>query len=54
MTDYVRDALETQLADLKRKLAKREDQPGFAANVAEIRVAIAALEAELASRVAES
>jgi hypothetical protein len=36
------------LAELRRKLAKREDQPGFAANAAALKARIAQLEAMLA------
>lgn len=42
MTAAERDAL---VADLRRKLAKRRDEPGFAVNVREIEARIAELEA---------
>lgn len=48
MTDAERAAKAAQLADLRRKLAKRTDEPGFAANVADLEAKIASLEAELA------
>ena len=44
------DALKLRLSDLERKLRAREGQPGFKANVEELREAIAALEAEIAAR----
>lgn len=48
MTEAQRAAKQAQLADLRRKHAKRKDEPGFAANVAELEQRIAQLEAELA------
>lgn len=48
MTEAQRAAKQAQLADLRRKRAKRKDEPGFAANVAELEQRIAQLEAELA------
>jgi hypothetical protein len=48
MTPEERAALEAELTDLRRKLDKREDMPGFAANVAAIRTRIAEIEALLA------
>ncbi len=42
MTAAERDAL---VADLRRKLSKRRDEPGFAANVRDIEAKIAELEA---------
>lgn len=42
-----RSVVETRLADLKRKLKARENLPGYAENVAAIKRAIAALEADL-------
>lgn len=47
MTEQQRAAKATQLADLRRKLAKRTDEPGFAANVADLEVKIAQLQAQL-------
>jgi hypothetical protein len=44
MTPEERAALEAELADLQRKLAKRQDEPGFAANVAAIKARIAVIE----------
>lgn len=49
MTPEERQALETEMSDLQRKLAKRKDQPGFAANAAEIEARIAEIEALLAA-----
>lgn len=43
MTEEQRQSL---LADLRRKLEKRRDMPGFAANVAELEERIAELEAQ--------
>lgn len=40
--------LTAELAALHRKRARRTDQPGFAANVAEIDARIAVIEAQLA------
>jgi hypothetical protein len=45
MTD---EDLAAELAALRRKLEKRKDQPGFAANAAAIEARIAEIEAELA------
>lgn len=42
-------ALTDELAALRRKRTRRTDQPGFAANVAQIDARIAVIEAELAS-----
>lgn len=36
--------MEEELADLKRKLKKRENQPGFDANVRDLKARIAELE----------
>lgn len=38
--------MEQELADLKRKLAKRRDRPGYADNVKAIEARIAELEAQ--------
>lgn len=43
-----RPALEAEVARLQAKLRARKDQPGFAANVAELRARIAELQAQLA------
>lgn len=48
MTETQRAAKQAQLEDLRRKHAKRKDEPGFASNVAELEQRIAQLEAELA------
>lgn len=48
MTEEDRAALETERADLARKVAKRRDQGGFAQNVIDIDARIAAIDAELA------
>lgn len=50
MADYVMQALEMRRDALQGKLNARDGQAGFAGNVAEIRVALAALDAEIASR----
>ena len=42
-------AIEAALADLRRKLAKRENQAGFARNVEALKNRIAELEAERAA-----
>lgn len=42
-----RAALEAELADLKRKLKRREGQAGYGANVIAIRARIAEIEAAL-------
>jgi hypothetical protein len=42
-------AIDAELADLRRKLAKREDQAGFARNVEALRARISLLEAERAA-----
>lgn len=47
MTEAQRAAKQAKLADLRRKLEKRTDEPGFAANVAELEQRIAQLEGEL-------
>lgn len=44
MTPEQRQALETELANLQRKLTKRKDEPGFAANAAAIEARIAVIE----------
>lgn len=48
MTDEERAALEAELIDLKRKVKKRRDMPGMAANVAALDARIAEIEALLA------
>lgn len=48
MTPDQRQALQSELADLRRKLAKRKDMPGYAANAAAIERRIAEIEASLA------
>lgn len=48
MTPEERAALEAELVVLRRKLEKRRDEPGFAANCAAIEARIAVVEAELA------
>ncbi|WP_158235396.1 hypothetical protein [Caulobacter sp. FWC2] len=50
MSDYVTQALQLRLADLEGKLKARKGQAGFAENVEELKAAIAALKAEIASR----
>lgn len=42
-----RAAIETRLADLRRKLKARENLPGYRENVEAIKRALATLEAEL-------
>ena len=50
-TDYVLDAIKMRRDELKRKLAARENAgSAYAENVAELRVAIAQIEAEIATR----
>ncbi len=49
MPDMDLAALEAALADLRRKLAKRTDAPGYAANVIAVRARIAQLETERAA-----
>lgn len=48
MSDATRAELEAKLAEFKRKADKRRNEPGFAANVAELDSWIAEIEAELA------
>jgi hypothetical protein len=47
MTDEARAALQAELIDLKRKLSKRSDMPGFATNAAAIGARIAEIETAL-------
>lgn len=47
MTQAQRDALSEELATLQRKLSKRKDEPGFAANCAAIEARIAEIEEAL-------
>jgi cell fate (sporulation/competence/biofilm development) regulator YlbF (YheA/YmcA/DUF963 family) len=42
-----REALEAELTDLRRKLHKRQNVPGFAKNAEAIQARIAEIEAEL-------
>ena len=52
-TDYVLDALKMRRDELTRKLNAREaagSGSGYAENIAELRVAIAQIEAEIATR----
>lgn len=49
MTPEERAALEAEQTDLSRKVRKREDRPGFAANVEEIKARIAEIDALLAA-----
>lgn len=49
MTEAQRTAKQALLADLYRKLEKRRDVAGFAANVADLERRIGQLEAELAA-----
>jgi len=46
MAEMETAAVDAELADLRRKLSKREDQAGFARNVEALKARIAALEAE--------
>ena len=46
MPDMDLAAVEAALAELRRKLSKREDQPGFARNVEALKSRIAELEDE--------
>lgn len=50
MADYVLQALEMRLADIKAKLAARTGQPGYEENVEELKAAIAEISAEIESR----
>lgn len=50
MIDYVTQALELRRDQLQGKLNARDGQSGFAANVAEITIAITALDAEIQTR----
>lgn len=47
MTDEDRAALEAERVDLQRKVKKRRDMPGMAANVAAVDARIAEIEAAL-------
>lgn len=49
MPPEVRAALETELAQLRRKADKRRDEPGFAANVVAIDARVAEIQAQLAA-----
>lgn len=44
MTPEQRQALEAELTELQRKLSKRKDQPGFAANSAQLEARIGEIE----------
>lgn len=48
MTDGQRERLQAELTDLQRKASKRRNEPGFAANVAQMDVRIAEIVALLA------
>lgn len=50
MTDFVLAALTDQRDAQAAKLKKRENQPGYAANAADLRASISVLDEEIAAR----
>lgn len=50
MTDFILTALTDQRDAQAAKLKKRENQAGFAANVADLKASIAVLDEEIAAR----